>query len=378
MAVVYLVERIQQMQLNGRATYWAGCSDLVPGGETNDPWDACWFARKQDAARVAVDKFGKNLARAGWQIVEHSFEMAKLSQAKAFPASDDPPSSWLPKGFEFLSGMPSRLRQRRLILTIQAFFDDSGTKGTGRWMAMSGLLGEAKLIASLADEWDKWLRARHPGSIRYFKMDEAADLTGEFQDWNPHRRDEKIRQMANVINRDDLLEIPAWIDLKAFETVSARWKPIQGPGHSTMSAPYLTLFYYVMVSAVTEAVARGAKEPMEIIFDEQNIFRKGILSEYDGIREQEREIPERYAVMPVQPWFRDDRESFVMLQASDLLAGGFRMMADKDDDHHPFVGFYQSLCPKLKVSKYRKGIGIKEMLELEAHLHDVLKRQQQG
>lgn len=86
MPVVYLVERIQQMQINGRATYWAGCSDLVPGGETNDPWDACWFARKQDAARVAVDKFGKNLARAGWQIIEHSFETAKPDQPNAFPA----------------------------------------------------------------------------------------------------------------------------------------------------------------------------------------------------------------------------------------------------------------------------------------------------
>jgi hypothetical protein len=71
--VVWLIERIQAMQINGKATYWSGDEELPPGGETTDPWDACWFPRKQDAARVAVGRFGKNLARSGWQIVEHVF-----------------------------------------------------------------------------------------------------------------------------------------------------------------------------------------------------------------------------------------------------------------------------------------------------------------
>jgi hypothetical protein len=70
---------------------------------------------------------------------------------------------------------------------MQALFDDSGTKGTGRWVVMSGLMGEAQLIAELAGEWDKHLQAKHPGKIRYFKMHEAASLTGEFNDWNPYR-----------------------------------------------------------------------------------------------------------------------------------------------------------------------------------------------
>lgn len=79
---------------------------------------------------------------------------------------------------------------------------------------MSDLFGEAELFASIADEWDMWLRAKHPGSIRYFKMDEACTLDREFGHWQPKNRDAKVWQMAKLINRDDLLEIAARIDLK--------------------------------------------------------------------------------------------------------------------------------------------------------------------
>jgi hypothetical protein len=74
---VWLVERIQAMQLNGQATYWTGMADKnLPEVETNNPWDACWFGRKQDAMRIALLTFGKPLARNGWQIVEHGFAAA--------------------------------------------------------------------------------------------------------------------------------------------------------------------------------------------------------------------------------------------------------------------------------------------------------------
>lgn len=35
------------------------------------------------------------------------------------------------------------------MLTFQAYYDDSGNKGQGRWMAMAGLFGEAGAIAYL-------------------------------------------------------------------------------------------------------------------------------------------------------------------------------------------------------------------------------------
>jgi hypothetical protein len=46
---------------------------------------------------------------------------------------------------------------------------------------MAGFVAEAQALAGLADEWNKALRAKHPGRIGYFKMDEAVGLTGEFR-----------------------------------------------------------------------------------------------------------------------------------------------------------------------------------------------------
>src|SRR4051812_22727729 len=101
--------------------------------------------------------------------------------------------SWLRKGFEFLSGFPERIRRKRLLVIFQAFFDDSGGKGQGRYMAVAGLFGEAQVFAEVADDWDMALRARYPGAIRYFKMDEACHLKGEFSQWREDNRDAKIR-----------------------------------------------------------------------------------------------------------------------------------------------------------------------------------------
>jgi hypothetical protein len=76
---------------------------------------------------------------------------------------------------------------------LQAFFDDSGNQGDP-YMAMAGIVGTARQVADLSDEWDKGLRATTPGRIAYFKMDEALGLTGEFAFWSEENRDAKIRQ----------------------------------------------------------------------------------------------------------------------------------------------------------------------------------------
>lgn len=283
----------------------------------------------------------------------------------------------MPKGFEFLSGLPERLRRRRLILTLQAWFDDSGTKGTGRWMTMSGLFGEAELLASIAHEWDKHLRARYPGAIRYFKMDEACQLDGEFKHWKPENRDIKVLQMSKIIDRKDLVEISARVDLKAFEKIAPSWshiKPQRGDAqrHHSMGSPYLLLFQYVLVTAITEAVARGVTSPIEIAFDEQSIFSPTILAGYPGLREDERAFPERFAVMPAWPGFRNDQD-FVILQAADMLAGELRLIAEDYEDNPLFIG---KLCPNLTVSRHFKDIGDADLKDLHEHLVATLEREE--
>lgn len=271
--------------------------------------------------------------------------------------------SWLPQGFEFLSGLPEQTRRKWLILTLQAYFDDSGGKRQGRYMAMSGLFGEAEVFASLSDEWRKSLEGPYPpGRISYFKMDEACQLDGEFKDWSEEHRNQKVWQLAKLINRSDLLEIGARIDLAAFEKIGQRWSHVKAKRgdavrfHS-MDQPYVMLFQYVLITAVTEAVARKAATPIDVIFDEQDLFKTTIMHGYTDLLDLENEHPARRAVIPSHPMFRDDKV-FVPLQAADMLAGELRLTAEDYPDNPSFIG---KLCPRLSVSHYFKDINETEL-----------------
>jgi uncharacterized protein DUF3800 len=226
-------------------------------------------------------------------------------------------------------------------VTLQAFFDDSGAKGQGRYMVVAGLFGEASVFASIADEWDRWLRAKHPGSIRYFKMDEACTLDGEFRHWDSEKRDDKVRQMAKVINRTDLTEVVCGIDLHAFASFSESWTHFSG--RQAFNQPYLLGTRHALIASAYEAIDRGSVSPLEVVFDEHDTYKNNILSRWGAVREALR--PEVRAVLPIQPWFRDDK-NFVVLQAADLVAGDYRLRAEERSD----LSFIGTLLPDTHVS----------------------------
>ncbi len=221
---------------------------------------------------------------------------------------------------------------------------------------MSGLFGQAELFAKVSDEWDKALWSKYPGKIRYFKLDEALTLSGEFAHWGAANRDEKIRQMASVINLPELLNVGALLDLEAFSRIRG-WSHLKG--HHSLSRPYLQLFQYVFLSTVSEAVDHGETRPMEIVFDEHDLFRPVIVDGYNDLKEIESEDPRRLAVLPLLPGFRDDKD-FVMLQAADLLAGQMRLVAENGDN----ADFLFGLCPNLRVSRYFRIISDQDLQQM--------------
>jgi hypothetical protein len=268
-------------------------------------------------------------------------------------------ASWLPKGFEFLSGFPEHVRRGRVLLVLQAFLDDSGTKGTGARMVLAGLMGEAQVCAAVADEWARVLRANYPGRIGHFKMDDACGFTGEFSHWREDNRDHKVRQMASVIDRDDLTALGVVLDLGAFARVLGPWETTRGK--HAMRHPYMMMFLHLLPAAVSAAVENGGTKPMELFFDNQDVFRRTILDGYDELLSIE-DDPARKAVMPIMPWFRDDKE-FVLLQAADLIAGELRLLAEPGAP--PFIG---ELCPKLQRSNHFYSLGEDDMRAIDAHI----------
>jgi hypothetical protein len=228
--------------------------------------------------------------------------------------------SWLPASFEFLSGLPTPVRRRRLIVTFQCFVDDSGGVGHSRHFVLAGLIGSSAGWASFADEWRACLDEEP--SIGTFKMREAANLRGEFLGWSKEARDDKLRALARIINRHPRILTYSVIDLDAH---SETWrKRLTKP----MNEVYFHPFHNTIMATCFTLWDAGWREPFEIIFDEQVIFGPRAKAWYPIIRAivQHRE-PEAAQILPVEPMFRKD-EDFLPLQAADLAAWCIRRATD--------------------------------------------------
>jgi hypothetical protein len=180
-----------------------------------------------------------------------------------------------------------------------------------------------------------------------------------------------------VIDREDLLVMSVRLDLEAFEKVGQRWRGIKAkPGeavrHHCMEEPYMLLCQGVLLMSIAEAVRRGSKTPVEIVFDKQVILMPSILASYPELRERERqESPERFAVMPLMPGFRDDKD-WVALQMADLVAGNMRMGA-LDADKRP--AFSDNLFSNLRMSGMCRDIDEDGMEAIHRHLMESAARE---
>ena len=262
---------------------------------------------------------------------------------------------WLPRGLEFLSGLPERKRKGRKIVAFQAFIDDSGTKGTGKILMLGGLFGSAEAMASLADRWDMELRSHVPLPIRYFKADEARSLSGEFQCWQADRRDEKVRRLAAVIDRDDLLMVYSGADLGAHKQLEQQVGTGVDARQHPYNHPYLLSLLTVMLAVGMEMQHRQSDERVEVIFDDQPKLRQYAKDQYALLRQTAPAwLLKR---LPLEPFFRDDMD-FVVLQAADLLMGNARMHVEKTPNW-PTLDWQ-----KLMASPFSKYYAAREISEL--------------
>jgi len=230
---------------------------------------------------------------------------------------------WLPTGFEFLAGIPEPERQRRLLLAIQAYIDDSGVIGTDPVFVLAGFIGKAQKWAEFSSTWEAYLK--EPPSIAYLKMQEAVKLDGEFRFWNNGARDKKLHGCVDIIKAHaPKYAIHCTIDLDAFKKRQSRYRKL-GP----VSHPYLLGCHVVLSGVCYEILDCGDKDGIEIIFDNQVIFAPRLKLWYPMIVEgltasENTTLRDLGRTLPPDPMFRDDKE-YRPLQAADMLAWLFRM-----------------------------------------------------
>jgi hypothetical protein len=202
-------------------------------------------------------------------------------------------------------------------LTVQAYLDDSGVKGTHPVFVLAGFMSKAEKWAEFSDAWSDYLKLSP--SIRYLKMNEAVKLKGEFRSWEPAERDKKLAGCAQIINRFRPDTGIYFInDLVAWEQHMPE-RMIR-----TLADPHFHGFNAMISAVCNEALDMGIHEQIEIIFDQHVIFGPRVSLWYPALKEMiELTNPERVeqvkSVLPSAPLFRDDKK-FPPLQAADILA----------------------------------------------------------
>jgi hypothetical protein len=223
-----------------------------------------------------------------------------------------------------LSGLPERLRGRRLIMAaarFEVYVDDSGSEPQGQIFYLGGFLTDVERWAAFSNEWDLAL-ALTP-SLDYFKMSEAAGFREQFsrdRGWNTSNRDERLATFAHIINKYAILRVSASIRHDLFEKYLLSLPAIER--NLAVDAPYVTLAMHFMSGATVFAYEGGIREPIDFIFDEQVGFKEEIRDRwpvYKRLYQLTARGRELAPLLGAEPTFLDEKDR-KPLQAADLYA----------------------------------------------------------
>ncbi len=243
--------------------------------------------------------------------------------------------------FSFLSGFPDAVRNRRLIMPIQIFADESGSSGQGIHMVMAGLISDCESWLEFSNEWRSCLD-EYP-KIPIFKMSHAANLSGHFRNWKEEDRDSKLRKLAQIINRHVRCIMWSVIDVQAHSEILSK---LPKPNNH----PYFYLFHTLILGTCFELWQAGLREKFEIIFDEQLSTGKKAKKYFTVIREIMRiKHQNEFEILPADTIFRKD-DDFMPLQAADLFAWCIRY--NTDNPNSEAFGWLLSEMKNVKASEF--------------------------
>lgn len=226
-------------------------------------------------------------------------------------------------------------------MPVQVFVDDSGGKGHSQHFVLLGLASNSERWMEFAEEWRDCLNQHPP--VPVFKMREAANRTGAFYKWSEKGRDDRLRSLAQIINRHVEYVIHTTIDIEAHQKT---WAKLPKP----QSELYFWAYHTVILGNCFDLWEHGWREKFEIIFDEQMTFGERARTWYPLFQEMMRlKHPDEFSVLPDSPIFGTD-DQFLPIQAADLFAWCIRKNTD-DPEANAFQWLLEEM-PNVSESSY--------------------------
>ena len=233
---------------------------------------------------------------------------------------------------KLVSGLPKPVRERRKILALQAFIDDSRTNNNV--LVLSGFIADAVAWAKFSDEWQDMLNKMRWNS---FKMSSlglgGGDETTEYAEWYFRIIEKHVEgQIAVLIDEKILCRLVDELKMPKLH-----------------KNPYYYSHWWIIEGLLMCQRKMNFWEPVDIIFDEQVHFQDIIIkgwSDYKADTTRPRDI----RVLGETPRFAND-EKFLPLQAADLSAWWLRKHWEKNGRSKNAIGYPYPWPPK----KYMKA-----------------------
>jgi Protein of unknown function (DUF3800) len=235
---------------------------------------------------------------------------------------------------QLVCGWPRNIRQRRLLVMLQGFVDDSGSDGSRAPYILAGFILPAEDWTTFSDDWEAEL-AREP-RIQYFKMAEASQKEGQFEGMPDEFVRCKINDLLAVIERykpDGIYSALSWMEYREI------LKPSMPKGF--IDNPYQLLFPAIFDAILFYQKRKGIfPETVDVDFDEQGsagwfaTLCFPFLKEYSD--------PDTQKMLGRTPTMLDDK-TVMPLQAADMLAWNIRREFDSEDKDKKWHWLYERL-----------------------------------
>jgi hypothetical protein len=208
-----------------------------------------------------------------------------------------------------------------MVVSLKVCIDESGDPRRNDFFTVAGIVANATQWRAFYSKWRSVLRTKP--TIRYFKMTEAHQRTGQFLGWKRRDISEKVRLLTSVLVENTTCTIISVVPQLQFRRIM-----LVSSLPDEYTDPYLLGFVRCLrlIAHKMDALPAGSRKPLIVcdhLSDRQKEAR--VVSIFDAIA----------AAEPGGNWysigrwlgdleFRHDDSEEIALQAADLVAWHYR------------------------------------------------------
>jgi hypothetical protein len=156
---------------------------------------------------------------------------------------------------------PDQLERRPFVIW-RAYLDDSGRGDHSPVLVLGGWIAPISTWVEFVPHWDAMLEM--PPRLEYFKMNEAARRTGQFDSWSEKRRDERVAIAYKTIEERIPYQVSVILELEPYHRIfTPEWV------EDRVLNPYYFAFYAIVSGIAREQKKYGLQNPIDLVFDDQ-------------------------------------------------------------------------------------------------------------